>query len=157
MNTSSTNKTHKYMNNKYISLSDPHLSLGLKYFFPKDVAPFADNNDKYDHQPTAHMMGLFQDLLAISHPHLCVYIDLIKGKHGRLHIVSEHYRSSLRKALSHSSDFNKNITEKEEEIRKIMIDILSSLVFLHKHNIIFTHISPDFSVFDGKGTVKLAV
>ncbi|KAM3865082.1 TBC domain-containing protein kinase-like protein isoform 3-T3 [Diretmus argenteus] len=46
------------------------------------------------------ILGRFQILKTITHPRLCQYVDISRGKHERLVVVAEHYESSL-------SDFQK--------------------------------------------------
>jgi hypothetical protein len=60
--------------------------LGIKHYFPRSKyrivsapnAPFG----KKSLSPSNSIVGHFQKLKGIRHPHLCQYIDLIKGKHG---------------------------------------------------------------------------
>uniref|UniRef100_A0A8C8HMI5 TBC domain-containing protein kinase-like protein n=1 Tax=Oncorhynchus tshawytscha TaxID=74940 RepID=A0A8C8HMI5_ONCTS len=48
------------------------------------------------------ILGRFQLLKTISHPRLCQYVDISRGKHERLVVVTEHYESSL-------NDFQKQV------------------------------------------------
>ncbi|GCC26300.1 hypothetical protein chiPu_0004716 [Chiloscyllium punctatum] len=45
------------------------------------------------------ILGRFQILKAISHPRLCQYVDMLRGKHERLVVVTEHYERSLEELL----------------------------------------------------------
>uniref|UniRef100_A0A4W5LG78 TBC1 domain containing kinase n=2 Tax=Salmonidae TaxID=8015 RepID=A0A4W5LG78_9TELE len=48
------------------------------------------------------ILGRFQLLKTITHPRLCQYVDISRGKHERLVVVTEHYESSL-------NDFQKQV------------------------------------------------
>lgn len=58
------------------------VSLGVKHFFPRSVVPFVAENEKIVPSPLSHIIGQFHELIPLRHPHLCEYIELIKGKHG---------------------------------------------------------------------------
>uniref|UniRef100_A0A8C2EM38 TBC domain-containing protein kinase-like protein n=1 Tax=Cyprinus carpio TaxID=7962 RepID=A0A8C2EM38_CYPCA len=74
--------------------------LGASTFFasplPHDVCgsnglPLTPNSIK--------ILGRFQILKTITHPRLCQYVDISRGKHERLVIVAEHYEKSLKDFL----------------------------------------------------------
>lgn len=92
------------------------MSVGIKTFFAKKPKPFIKPTSKKVVIPTNHIVGRFQSLKDLSHPNLCKYIDIVKGKHGtycaiaqfsthkfcmtyniteRLFIVSEHNTKDL--------------------------------------------------------------
>uniref|UniRef100_A0A8C8DX13 Protein kinase domain-containing protein n=1 Tax=Oryzias sinensis TaxID=183150 RepID=A0A8C8DX13_9TELE len=41
------------------------------------------------------ILGRFQILKNITHPRLCQYIDISRGKHERLIVVAEHYKRNI--------------------------------------------------------------
>jgi hypothetical protein len=58
------------------------MSVGIKTFFAKKPKPFIKPTSKKVVIPTNHIVGRFQSLKDLSHPNLCKYIDIVKGKHG---------------------------------------------------------------------------
>lgn len=97
-------------------------------------------------------MGRFQTLrnLHLQHPHLCPYIDAIKGKHNQVFLVCQTYTWSLRDTVRQSqAHFS------EQQIRSVLFQILDALVFLNSRQIVHRKLSLDNIMVDERGMVKL--
>ncbi|KAK6324691.1 hypothetical protein J4Q44_G00040330 [Coregonus suidteri] len=96
------------------------------------------------------ILGRFQLLKTITHPRLCQYVDISRGKHERLVVVTEHYESSL-------NDFQKQVqTVSTERVLQIAYEALEGLVFMNKHGMVHRALNAQNVLMDGKGNVKLA-
>ncbi|KAJ1977872.1 hypothetical protein H4R35_002126 [Dimargaris xerosporica] len=82
--------------------------------------------------------GRFQSLKALHHPGLCEYLDISKGKHGRIITVSEFYEASLA-----TWSVPTPLTESTyATIQSIAMQILEALRYLHSHGIIVQGLQP---------------
>ncbi|XP_064191246.1 TBC domain-containing protein kinase-like protein [Anguilla rostrata] len=96
------------------------------------------------------ILGRFQILKTITHPRLCQYVDISRGKHERLVVVAEHYESSL-------NDFHKQGSPvSPEKVLQIAYEALEGLEFMNKHGMVHRAIAPHNILMDCKGNVKLA-
>uniref|UniRef100_A0A8C9X4K1 TBC domain-containing protein kinase-like protein n=1 Tax=Sander lucioperca TaxID=283035 RepID=A0A8C9X4K1_SANLU len=96
------------------------------------------------------ILGRFQILKTITHPRLCQYVDISRGKHERLIVVAEHFESSL-------SDFQKQgKTASPETVLQIAYEVLEGLEFMNKHGMVHRALSAHNVLMDCKGNVKLA-
>ncbi|KAL7404003.1 hypothetical protein ABVT39_008381 [Epinephelus coioides] len=96
------------------------------------------------------ILGRFQILKTVTHPRLCQYVDISRGKHERLIVVAEHYESSL-------SDFQKQgKTVSPEKVLQIAYEVLEGLEFMNKHGMVHRALSAHNVLMDCKGNVKLA-
>uniref|UniRef100_A0A665XD07 TBC domain-containing protein kinase-like protein n=1 Tax=Echeneis naucrates TaxID=173247 RepID=A0A665XD07_ECHNA len=96
------------------------------------------------------ILGRFQILKTITHPRLCQYVDISRGKHERLIVVAEHYERSL-------SDFQKQgKTACPEKVLQIAFEVLKGLDFMNKHGMVHRALSGHNVLMDCKGNVKLA-
>uniref|UniRef100_A0AAY5JW46 TBC domain-containing protein kinase-like protein n=1 Tax=Esox lucius TaxID=8010 RepID=A0AAY5JW46_ESOLU len=76
------------------------------------------------------ILGRFQLLKTITHPRLCQYVDITRGKHERLVVVAEHYESSL-------NDFQKlGATVSTDKVLQIAYETLEGLEFMNKHGMV---------------------
>uniref|UniRef100_A0A674A2R0 TBC1 domain containing kinase n=1 Tax=Salmo trutta TaxID=8032 RepID=A0A674A2R0_SALTR len=91
------------------------------------------------------ILGRFQLLKTITHPRLCQYVDISRGNHERLVVVTEHYESSL-------NDFQKH----PERVLQIAYEALEGLEFMNKHGMVHRALNAQNVLMDGKGKVKLA-
>ncbi|XP_034739217.1 TBC domain-containing protein kinase-like protein [Etheostoma cragini] len=95
------------------------------------------------------ILGRFQILKTITHPRLCQYVDISRGKHERLIVVAEHFESSL-------SDFQKQgKTASPETVLRIAYEVLEGLEFMNKHGMVHRALSAHNVLMDCKGNVKL--
>uniref|UniRef100_A0AAY5JWR5 TBC domain-containing protein kinase-like protein n=1 Tax=Esox lucius TaxID=8010 RepID=A0AAY5JWR5_ESOLU len=96
------------------------------------------------------ILGRFQLLKTITHPRLCQYVDITRGKHERLVVVAEHYESSL-------NDFQKlGATVSTDKVLQIAYETLEGLEFMNKHGMVHRALNAQNVLMDGKGRVKLA-
>ncbi|XP_060914306.1 TBC domain-containing protein kinase-like protein isoform X1 [Labrus mixtus] len=96
------------------------------------------------------ILGRFQILKTITHPRLCQYVDISRGKHERLIVVAEHYESSL-------NDFQKQgRTASSEKVLHVAYEVLEGLEFMNKHGMVHRALSAQNVLMDCKGNVKLA-
>uniref|UniRef100_A0A673ZYH1 TBC1 domain containing kinase n=1 Tax=Salmo trutta TaxID=8032 RepID=A0A673ZYH1_SALTR len=96
------------------------------------------------------ILGRFQLLKTITHPRLCQYVDISRGNHERLVVVTEHYESSL-------NDFQKQFqTVSPERVLQIAYEALEGLEFMNKHGMVHRALNAQNVLMDGKGKVKLA-
>uniref|UniRef100_A0A673FNI1 TBC domain-containing protein kinase-like protein n=1 Tax=Sinocyclocheilus rhinocerous TaxID=307959 RepID=A0A673FNI1_9TELE len=120
--------------------------LGASTFFasplPHDVCgsnglPLTPNSIK--------ILGRFQILKTITHPRLCQYVDITRGKHERLVIVAEHYEKSL-----------KDFLKQGKAVLQVAYEVLEGLEFMNKHGMVHRALSPNNVLLDCVGKVKLA-
>uniref|UniRef100_A0AAQ5ZAE9 TBC domain-containing protein kinase-like protein n=1 Tax=Amphiprion ocellaris TaxID=80972 RepID=A0AAQ5ZAE9_AMPOC len=96
------------------------------------------------------ILGRFQILKTITHPRLCQYVDISRGKHERLIVVAEHYEKSL-------SDFQRQGKPASlEKVLQIAYEVLEGLEFMNKHGLVHRALSAHNVLMDCKGNVKLA-
>ncbi|XP_076831025.1 TBC domain-containing protein kinase-like protein isoform X2 [Brachyhypopomus gauderio] len=96
------------------------------------------------------ILGRFQILKTITHPRLCQYVDITRGKHERLIVVAEHHQSSLKDLLKHNQPVSL------EKVLQIAYEVLEGLVFMNTHGLVHRALSPHNVLLDRKGKVKLA-
>lgn len=96
------------------------------------------------------MCGRFQELKVLSHPSLCQYIDIIRGKHERLVIVSEHYPKNVNTLLESGQLAN------VFDVQRIAHSIMIGLDFLHCHGYIHRSLAPSNILIDKENHVKLS-
>ncbi|KAG2234896.1 hypothetical protein INT48_000323 [Thamnidium elegans] len=101
----------------------------------------------------SQIMGQFQFLKALIHPNLCEYVEIHRGKHDRLFVVSEYYDSSLQKARNLDSNHPPAISI--SVLRQWAYEILSALQFLSVNGIIHAALSPTNIMLDTKNHIKL--
>ncbi|RXN09129.1 TBC domain-containing kinase [Labeo rohita] len=125
--------------------------LGASTFFasplPHDVCgsnglPLTPNSIK--------ILGRFQILKTITHPRLCQYVDISRGKHERLVIVAEHYEKSLKDLLKQGKPVS------PEKVLQVAYEVLEGLEFMNKHGMVHRALSPNNVLLDREGKVKLA-
>uniref|UniRef100_A0A8C5BAW0 TBC1 domain containing kinase n=1 Tax=Gadus morhua TaxID=8049 RepID=A0A8C5BAW0_GADMO len=90
------------------------------------------------------ILGRFQILKTFTHPRLCQYVDISRGKHERLVVVAEHYESSL-------SDFQRQgKTASPEMVLKVAYEVLEGLEFMNKHGMVHRALAPNNVLMDHK-------
>jgi serine/threonine protein kinase/rhodanese-related sulfurtransferase len=128
--------------------------LGLKTFFPKKPNFISHSSSQKAFAPQNHIVGRFQHLKNLFHPHLCRYIDIILGYHDRIIVVSEHFPLTLRNELERR--LRQQRLFDEMELKRLAFTILSALVYLNQQNIVHRNLSLDNVLFDSKGCIKLS-
>ncbi|PNF39774.1 TBC domain-containing protein kinase-like protein, partial [Cryptotermes secundus] len=88
--------------------------------------------------------GRAQILKAISHPYLCSYLDIIRGKHERTVVVSEYHPRSL----------NSEQLSLDETI-KVAYQTLQALSYLNDHGIVHRSLCPENMLLTGSGDIQL--
>uniref|UniRef100_A0A7N8YLP2 TBC domain-containing protein kinase-like protein n=1 Tax=Mastacembelus armatus TaxID=205130 RepID=A0A7N8YLP2_9TELE len=94
------------------------------------------------------ILGRFQILKTITHPRLCQYVDISRGKHERLIVVAEHYES-----LTNCHDC---VCASPEKVLQIAYEVLEGLEFMNNHGMVHRALSAHNVLMDCKGNVKLA-
>ncbi|XP_033118015.1 TBC domain-containing protein kinase-like protein [Anneissia japonica] len=96
------------------------------------------------------IFGRFQYLKTISHPRLCQYIEIIRGKHERLMLVTEYYKDNLQETYNNVTKSN------HQQILEIAFQVLDGLKFLNEKGIVHRLLAPKNILLDKKGHVKLS-
>ncbi|KAG1140860.1 hypothetical protein G6F37_007493 [Rhizopus arrhizus] len=96
---------------------------------------------------------VFNSLQTLLHDNLCQYIDIHRGKHDRLFVVSEYYDSSIQKARS--LDSNNTLPMSISTLRSWAHELLSALQYLRVKGIIHGCLSPNNVLLDSKNHIKL--
>eukprot|EP00794_Sanderia_malayensis_P007217 gene7217-8025_t len=98
---------------------------------------------------SVRILGKFQMLKNLQHPKLCQYIEILRGRHERLVIVSEHCKNSLMDHL--------NVGDLASlcEIQQIAFTTVEALVYLHSHDITVRNLSPDSIKVSPSGKYKV--
>lgn len=96
------------------------------------------------------ILGRFEHLKTISHENLCKYIDIQRGKHERLLVVTEHYQQTL-KNVAKSGKYSV-----EENLVTLAYEIVKGLAYLNKRGITHRNLSQENILFNKKGKVKLS-
>ena len=102
-------------------------------------------------QHERQILGKFQALKKLWHPHICKYTDCLTG-HWQILVVSEHYSRSLRSVLStRQMEFLPVSTAFQTTF-----ECLSAISFLQSNGIVHGRVSPDTILLDCDGRVKLS-
>ncbi|XP_030643926.1 TBC domain-containing protein kinase-like protein [Chanos chanos] len=96
------------------------------------------------------ILGRFQYLKTLTHPRLCQYVDISRGKHERLVVVAEHHEESLKDCQRRGKPVS------PDRVLQIAFEILEGLAFMNKHGMVHQALSPHNVLLDRKGHVKLA-
>ncbi|XP_061534602.1 TBC domain-containing protein kinase-like protein [Phycodurus eques] len=96
------------------------------------------------------ILGRFQILKTVTHPRLCQYVDISRGKHERLIVVAENYESSLSDLQKHGYKVS------PERVLQIAYEVLEGLAFMNKHGMVHRALSVHNVLLDCKGNIKLA-
>ncbi|KAG0043694.1 hypothetical protein BGZ83_011126 [Gryganskiella cystojenkinii] len=136
--------------------STRHAGLAAISFCAKDNV-----NDELHGVPpaTSYISGQSQFLKSLSHPSLCEYLDVVKGKRDRLFVVSEHHNNSLEQLRNSGSDEKNGETVKRQEvatIRKWAAEILDGLAYLNAHGVVHRTLSLSNVLLNMDGHIKLS-
>ncbi|KAK3842941.1 MAG: rab-GTPase-TBC domain-containing protein [Linnemannia gamsii] len=107
---------------------------------------------------TSYIFGQSQFLKSLSHPNLCEYLDVIKGKRDRLFVIQEHYNNSLGLIRSVQENDEKERAPKGQslsQIRSWAAQILDGLVYLNTHGVASRTLTLSNILLNENGTVKL--
>ncbi|XP_076117916.1 TBC domain-containing protein kinase-like protein [Mytilus galloprovincialis] len=124
---------------------------GVKTFFAKSHPNDKCGSNGLPLTPNSiKILGRFQGLTTIHHPRLCRYIDISKGRHERLIVVSEYYKDNLLK-IGKTGKYGS-----VEELLTLAYEVLEGLVYLNRKSITHRNLSKSNILFDTKGNVKLS-
>lgn len=96
------------------------------------------------------ILGQFQKLKCLSHGRICLYLDVKRGKHERIMIVSEFYRDGLHRPSCRDSFSD------SKSLVTLAFEVLDGLSYLHSQDIIHRCLSPSCILLDSEGHVKLS-
>ncbi|KAK6172384.1 hypothetical protein SNE40_016044 [Patella caerulea] len=96
------------------------------------------------------VLGRFQSLKTLQHPCLCKYLDILRTKHERLIIVSEHYRQNLQTFVKSGE------LSSEKKLVDLAHQILQGLVYLHNKNITHRNLALKNILLNNQNEVKLS-
>nr|XP_042715893.1 TBC domain-containing protein kinase-like protein isoform X3 [Chrysemys picta bellii]XP_042715894.1 TBC domain-containing protein kinase-like protein isoform X3 [Chrysemys picta bellii]XP_042715895.1 TBC domain-containing protein kinase-like protein isoform X3 [Chrysemys picta bellii] len=96
------------------------------------------------------ILGRFQILKTITHPRLCQYVDISRGKHERLVVTAEHCEKSLEDLLRERKPVSFS------RILRIAFEVLQGLQYMNKHGMVHRALSPHNILLDREGHIKLA-
>ncbi|XP_069487029.1 TBC domain-containing protein kinase-like protein isoform X1 [Ambystoma mexicanum] len=96
------------------------------------------------------ILGRFQILKTITHPRLCQYVDISRGKHERLVVVAEHYEKSLECLLREMQP------RRGLRILQIAFEVLQGLDYMNKHGMVHRALAPHNIRLEQEGHIKLA-
>uniref|UniRef100_A0A8C8RNL7 TBC domain-containing protein kinase-like protein n=1 Tax=Pelusios castaneus TaxID=367368 RepID=A0A8C8RNL7_9SAUR len=96
------------------------------------------------------ILGRFQILKTITHPRLCQYVDISRGKHERLVVAAEHCEKSLEDLLRDRKPVSFS------RIVHIAFEVLQGLQYMNKHGMVHRALSPHNILMDQEGHIKLA-
>ncbi|XP_067424347.1 TBC domain-containing protein kinase-like protein isoform X4 [Emydura macquarii macquarii] len=96
------------------------------------------------------ILGRFQILKTITHPRLCQYVDICRGKHERLVVAAEHCEKSLEDLLRDRKPVSFS------RILRIAFEVLQGLQYMNKHGMVHRALSPRNILMDQEEHIKLA-
>ncbi|GLG98476.1 Putative mitogen-activated protein kinase kinase kinase 7-like [Gryllus bimaculatus] len=88
--------------------------------------------------------GRGQYLKTISHPNLCSYLDIIRGKHERTMVVSQYHMESVATKQLQLKDLS-----------KFAFQTVKALCHLNEHNIVHHNLSPENMLLNDDGNLQL--
>ena len=115
--------------------------------------------------PVSQIVGRFQELKQMfssaegvygpsAYFGLTEYIDIMKGKHDRVLLVSEHYRCNLAKEIQ---NYKRNsLRFSEEVLQQWAFTLLRALATLHRMGIVHRNLCPENVLLDGDRQCKLS-
>ncbi|KAI7865477.1 rab-GTPase-TBC domain-containing protein [Spinellus fusiger] len=102
----------------------------------------------------SQIMGRFQYLKTLVSPYLCEYVDIHRGKHDRVFVVSEIFDQSFSKMrpMEKKTEGRLNLSL----LKQWAFQIVSGLEYLQQHGIFHTCLSPHNILLDAKQCIKLS-
>ncbi|KAF9203879.1 hypothetical protein BGZ59_001389, partial [Podila verticillata] len=107
---------------------------------------------------TSYIFGQSQYLKSLSHPNLCEYLDVIKGKRDRLFVVSEHHSNSLQHIRNAKEQDNPKESKGQDlhTVRAWGAQILDALAYLNLHGVVHRTLSLTNILLSQDGYIKLS-
>ncbi|KAG0098866.1 hypothetical protein BGZ93_010019 [Podila epicladia] len=119
-----------------------------------------DNEDDELHgvpPATSYIFGQSQYFKSLSHPNLCEYLDVIKGKRDRLFVVSEHHSNSLQQIRNAQEQKSKEPKGQDlQTLRAWGAQILDGLAYLNIHGVVHRTLSLANILLSQGGYIKLS-
>ncbi|XP_072022504.1 TBC domain-containing protein kinase-like protein [Amphiura filiformis] len=126
-------------------------SLGVSTFYASAHANDQCGADGLPLTPNSiKILGRFQTLKAVSHPRLCQYVDICRGKHERLILVSEYYTNNVQLEAA------KGTFQSPQNLTSLVYEILEGLVYMGEYGITHRALSPRNILLDPENHVKLS-
>ncbi|ORX62120.1 hypothetical protein DM01DRAFT_1072584 [Hesseltinella vesiculosa] len=100
---------------------------------------------------SSQIMGRFQSLKMLRHPHLCAYVDIHRDKQDRVFVVAEHFETSLHKPDESAPAFSNT-----RLLRTLAGELLLALAYLHDQDIVHGCLAPHNVLLDHNSRAKLA-
>ncbi|XP_033632187.1 TBC domain-containing protein kinase-like protein [Asterias rubens] len=94
------------------------------------------------------ILGRLQKLKLSSHPRLCQYVDIVRGKHGEEKKI--HTDNNLR------LEAKKGTFSNSDKVLQLIHEVLEGLTFMNQHGLVHRALSPTNVLLDGEGHAKLA-
>ena len=98
--------------------------------------------------------GKFQRLRSLRHRYLCRYIEMQRGNHERLFIISEHYSLSLNDLLNETYIYNLIIAN-TNILSKWFYQMLLAFEYLSQQQIVHRYVSLRYICVTSSGNIKL--
>ncbi|XP_050332003.1 TBC domain-containing protein kinase-like protein isoform X1 [Bactrocera neohumeralis] len=93
------------------------------------------------------ILGRAQKLKDLKHPHLCQYLDFVRGKHERTIVVSEYFGTTLQD--------KSRVALLETLITRIFYQIVCALKELAEQNLVVHNLEPKHILLDDCNNVKI--
>ncbi|KAH8387042.1 hypothetical protein KR093_004227, partial [Drosophila rubida] len=85
------------------------------------------------------ILGRSQRLKELQHPHLCQYLDVVRGKHERTIVVSEYVGHTLEE---HVKRLDAAVPLSNTQILQIFYQVANGLAALHAHKLVAHNLEP---------------
>ncbi|XP_068909096.1 TBC domain-containing protein kinase-like protein [Tenebrio molitor] len=130
-------------------LKDSQMQFGAITFFAKQHKGDTCGSNGLPLTPNSIIViGRAQCLKTIKHPYLCQYLDIVRGKHERTIVVSQHCGNPL------SSYISKQAFDLCD-IKRFAFQILTALKELHQRKIVHRNLSTDNILVQENKDIKL--
>eukprot|EP01137_Pigoraptor_chileana_P003838 Opistho-2@44615 len=101
--------------------------------------------------------GRFQRLTTLKHSALCEYVAIVRGRHERLFVVTEHHARSLNDALvPEDALISLASAATENSLSRLAANLLGALSYLNDNGVVHRNLSPSNILFDPVGNIKLS-
>ncbi|XP_071848772.1 TBC domain-containing protein kinase-like protein [Apostichopus japonicus] len=125
--------------------------LGVSTFFASSHADDQCGADGLPLTPNSiKVQGRFQWLKVLYHPRLCQYLDLVRGKHERLILVTEHYKKCL------AEEAEDDTFTDENNFLRLAYETIEGLAHIHDNGFVHRNLHPKNILLDTEGRVKLS-
>ncbi|KAI8990156.1 rab-GTPase-TBC domain-containing protein [Pilobolus umbonatus] len=101
----------------------------------------------------SQIIGQFQYLKTLKHPYICEYVEIHRGKHDRLFVVSEYNDASLQK--TRNLDTSHPTTTNLDMIKRWAFEMFSALHYLEERGVVHGSLSPNNILLDPENHIKL--